>query len=99
MVSRAAKGEPVSVYLFATDSPLEGDGFEPSVPHKKQPFLACPRSVPQFAFRNKNRLFRAGTDGSNPSPSSEESNANLMPTTSSQPPVRHDIRGPRILAA
>jgi hypothetical protein len=40
-----------------------------------------------------------GTEGSNPAPSSEESNANLMPTTSSQPPVRHDIRGPRILAA
>src|ERR1700726_2410467 len=28
-----------------------------------------------------------GTDGSNPSPSSEESNANLMPTTFSQPAV------------
>src|SRR4029077_16922734 len=27
---------------FAPDSPLEGDGFEPSVPHKKQPFLAAP---------------------------------------------------------
>src|SRR6478672_12462545 len=27
---------------FAADSPLEGDGFEPSVPHKKQPFLAAP---------------------------------------------------------
>jgi type IV secretory pathway VirB2 component (pilin) len=34
-------------------------------------------SVPQFAFRKKNRLFRAGTDGSNPSPSSGESPANL----------------------
>ena len=27
---------------FAMDSPLEGDGFEPSVPRKKQPFLAAP---------------------------------------------------------
>jgi hypothetical protein len=27
---------------FAPDSPLEGDGFEPSVPHKKRPFLAAP---------------------------------------------------------
>src|SRR6202030_4271510 len=52
---------------------------------KKTTLFGCPRSVPQFAFRNKNRLFRAGTDGSNPSPSSEESNANLMPTTFSQP--------------
>src|SRR6516165_11673396 len=44
---------------FAADSPLEGDGFEPSVPHKKQPFLATPVRSPQFAFHNKNRLFRA----------------------------------------
>src|ERR1700720_1489108 len=62
---------------FAADSPLEGDGFEPSVPHKKTTLFGCPRSVPQFAFRKKNRLFRAGTDGSNPSPSSGESRANL----------------------
>jgi hypothetical protein len=41
------------------DSPLEGDGFEPSAPHKKQLF-GCPSSAPQFTFRNKNRLFRAG---------------------------------------
>ena len=41
------------------------NGFEPSVPHKKTTLFGCPRSVPQFAFRNKNRLFRAGTDGSN----------------------------------
>ena len=27
------------------DSPLEGDGFEPSVPHKKQPFLVWGREV------------------------------------------------------
>ena len=44
---------------FAHDSPLEGDGFEPSVPHKKQPFLAAPVRSPQFAFHNKKRLFRA----------------------------------------
>ena len=29
-------------HRFARDSPLEGDGFEPSVPRKKQPFLAAP---------------------------------------------------------
>ena len=27
---------------FATDSSLEGDGFEPSVPHEKQPFWLPP---------------------------------------------------------
>ena len=36
MVSRAAKGEPVSVYLFGTDTPLEEDGFEPLVPPSKR---------------------------------------------------------------
>src|ERR1700720_4352996 len=61
---------------FAADSALEGDGFEPSVPHKKTTLFGCPRSVPQFAFRNKNRLFRAGTDGSN-LPSSRDESANL----------------------
>src|SRR5260370_2022982 len=44
---------------FARDSPLEGVGFESSVPHEKQPFLAAPVRSPQFAFGNKNRLFRA----------------------------------------
>src|SRR6202030_4372983 len=44
---------------ISPDSLLEGDGFEPSVPHKKQPFLAAPVRSPQFAFRNKKRLFRA----------------------------------------
>jgi hypothetical protein len=47
--------------------------LEPSVPHKKQPFLAAPVRSPQFAFRNKNGSFVPGTDGSNPSPSSSQS--------------------------
>ncbi|HJZ17822.1 MAG TPA: hypothetical protein VJ251_20655, partial [Stellaceae bacterium] len=64
-----------------TDCLLEGDGFEPSVPHKKTTLFGCPRSVPQFAFRNKNRLFRAGTDGSNLPSSSGESSANLISST------------------
>ena len=68
MRSRAA---PLRNRKFA-DFPLEGDGFEASVPHKKTTLFGCPRSVPQFAFRKKNRPFRAETDGSNPSPSSRE---------------------------
>ena len=40
---------------FAPDSLLEGDGFEPSVPRRI--FLAAP-SIPQFTFRNINRLPR-----------------------------------------
>jgi hypothetical protein len=40
---------------FAHDSPLEGDGFEPSVPRK---IWGCPVDPPQFTFRNINRLAR-----------------------------------------
>jgi hypothetical protein len=36
-----------------TDSLLEGDGFEPSVPHEKQPFFGCPRSVPAIRLRQQ----------------------------------------------
>ena len=71
---RTTKGFDPQSERFARDSALEGDGFEPSVPHKKTTLFGCPRSVPQFAFR---RLFPARTDGSNPSPSSGASCANL----------------------
>jgi site-specific recombinase XerD len=40
---------------FARDSPLEGDGFEPSVPHTKQTFW-LPRSVP--AIRHPQRAHK-----------------------------------------
>ena len=62
---------------FAPDSPLEGDGFEPSVPHKKQPFLAAPVRSRNSPSATKTGSFVPGTDGSNPSPSSGESAANL----------------------
>ena len=55
---RTTRASLVREAKFATDCLLEGDGFEPSVPHTKRPFR-LPRSVPQFAFRDKNRLFRA----------------------------------------
>jgi len=43
-------------YRFVPDSPLEGDGFEPSVPRK---IFGLPPSIPpQFTFRNINRLPR-----------------------------------------
>src|ERR1700736_609129 len=61
-----------------TDSLLEGDGFEPSVPHKKQPFLAAPVRSRNSPSATKTGSFVPGTDGSNPSPSSEESGANLI---------------------
>jgi hypothetical protein len=47
---------------FAPDSPLEGDGFEPSVPRKRDKlFVGCPHRAKQFAIRNKNRRFATGT--------------------------------------
>ena len=64
---------------FAKDSPLEGDGFEPSVPHKKQPFLAAPVRSRNSPSATKTGSFVPGTDGSNPAPSSGESGANLDP--------------------
>jgi hypothetical protein len=63
---------------FAADSPLEGDGFEPSVPHKKQPFLAAPVRSRNSPSATKIGSFVPGTDGSNPSPSSRESGANQI---------------------
>src|SRR5271168_4441087 len=69
------------------DSPLEGDGFEPSVPRK---FLWCP--VRSHAIRlpqNKPASLATGTDGSNPSPSAGES-----VLTSAQPRIR--LRTPRL---
>ena len=62
---------------FAKDSMLERDGFEPLVPHKKQPFLAAPVRSRNSPSATKTGCFVPGTDGSNPSPSSGESAANL----------------------
>ena len=58
---------------FAPDSPVEGDGFEPSVPHKKQPSLAAPVRSRNSPSATKTGSFVPGTDGSNPSPSTGES--------------------------
>ena len=69
----AAPGEEVR---FATDSSLEGDGFEPSVPHEKQPFRLPPFGPRNSPSATKTGSFVPGTDGSNPSPSSGESVAN-----------------------
>jgi hypothetical protein len=57
-------GSPRPKVGFAMDSPLEGDGFEPSVPRK---FFWLPRRSREFTFRNINRASLAtGTDGPGP---------------------------------
>ena len=71
---------------FAPDSPLEGTGFEPSVPREKSPTLCV-----SVLFRSDSSVggeptrgdierlvVSRGTDGSNPVPSSGESGANLI---------------------
>jgi hypothetical protein len=60
LVAAPRSGVPRSEEVrFAMDSPLEGDGFEPSVPRKRNTSLwAAPLPSSQFAFRNENRLLR-----------------------------------------
>src|ERR1700730_5477318 len=62
---------------FAPDSPLEGDGFEPSVPGTKEPVFVAEGELRDRTGAAKKGCFLCGTDGSNPSPSSGESGANL----------------------
>src|ERR1700736_3424393 len=65
---------------FAHDSALEGDGFEPSVPAAREPVYIAEGEL-RGDRRAAKKIWR-GTDGSNPSPSSGESRANL--TSSAQ---------------
>jgi hypothetical protein len=55
---------------FAADSPVEGAGFEPSVP------LAASEGEVERAQARKTLSLLRGTEGSNPLPSSGESHAN-----------------------
>jgi hypothetical protein len=61
-----------------TDSPLEGDGFEPSVPGTKEPVFVAEGELRDRTGAAKKGCFLYGTDGSNPSPSSSESSANPL---------------------
>src|ERR1700757_1351642 len=58
---------------FAKDSPLERDGFEPSVPGTKEPVFVAEGELRDRTGAAKKGCFLCGTDGSNPSPSSGES--------------------------
>src|ERR1700747_676587 len=58
---------------FAPDSPLEGNGFEPSVPGTKEPVFVAEGELRDRTGAAKKGCILCGTDGSNPSPSSEES--------------------------
>src|ERR1700747_3710439 len=63
---------------FAPDSPLEGNGFEPSVPGTKEPVFVAEGELWDRTGAAKKGCFLCGTDGSNPSPSTRESVANLI---------------------
>ena len=72
---RDRNGQRMPSFRFAADSSLEGDGFEPSVPVAREPVY-----IAEGELRGDRRAAKKiwwGTDGSNPSPSSGESTANL----------------------
>jgi hypothetical protein len=56
---------------FAPDSPLEGGGFEPSVPQQIRSLFETARPVSHHGL-----ISRPGTDGSNPPPSSRRPRTN-----------------------
>ena len=58
---------------FVADSSLEGDGFEPSVPDTKEPVFVSEGELRDRTGAAKKGCFLCGTDGSNPSPSRDES--------------------------
>src|SRR5580692_5723332 len=76
---------------FAPDSPLEGDGFEPSVPGTKEPVFVAEGELRDRTGAAKKGCFcfLCGTDGSNPSPSSGESSANRTSSYSSRARAVH----------
>src|SRR6202048_3519871 len=51
-----------------TISPLEGNGFEPSVPGTKEPVFVAEREIAGTERGSQKVCFVCGTDGSNPSP-------------------------------
>ena len=79
---------------FASDSLLEGDGFEPSVPGTKEPVLVAEGELRDRTGAAKKGCFLYGTDGSNPSPSSGES-AKTLVWPSTPPTARVIFRGSR----
>src|ERR1700756_3944614 len=65
-----------SSLVVSADSALEEEGFEPSVPGTKEPVFVAEGELRDRTGAAKKGCFLCGTDGSNPSPSSEESAAN-----------------------
>ena len=64
---------------FARDSLLEGGGFEPWVPGAKEPVSFAEGELRGIERRRPTKVVSLrGTDGSNPSPSTSESCANLI---------------------
>ena len=61
---------------FVADSPLEGDGFEPSVPGTKEPFFVAEGELRGPNGGSQKGCFLCGTEGSNPCTSRGESIAN-----------------------
>jgi len=73
-LSRCHAGPTPAKMRFSCDSPLEGDGFELSVPGRE---TVKPSWETGLLSRKRERICW-GTEGSNPSPSSGESAANSL---------------------
>src|SRR5215831_1920636 len=70
------------------DSPLEGDGFEPSVPGTKEPVFVAEGELRDRTGAAKKGCFLCGTDGSNPAPSSRQSvSRGISPSCIEKPAV------------
>jgi hypothetical protein len=79
LLSNRRVNRPIGPARFVDDSLEEGDGFEPSVPVAREPVYIAEGEL-RGDRRAAKKIWR-GTDGSNPSPSSAESAANLKTTS------------------
>jgi hypothetical protein len=78
-----------------TDSPVEGDGFEPSVPGTKEPVFIAEGELRDRTGAAKKGCFLCGTDGSNPSPSRRQSvSRGIFPSCIENPAVAAACAGP-----
>ena len=75
LLSNRRVNRPIGPARFVDDSLEEGDGFEPSVPVAGEPVYIAEGEL-RGDRRAAKKIWR-GTDGSNPSPSTRESDANL----------------------
>ena len=93
-----ASAQDLAVVPFALRALVKGSWLGSSVSLRAKPHpwrRATARRF--FSLTGQKRVFRRGTKGSNPSPSSGESGANSTPRFGDQRPVSLERRGPHIV--